>query len=171
MSFAVLGIDPGLASTGLGLVERAASGRLRHLGHRAITTRPGAGAPGEAWDRAKGIARAVYEVWCETPAPLVAIETWAHYGEHPTTQAHALGLVIGAILGALPSTVRVVEAGRAQDWRRGIGLAPTATKAEVQARVQRLLGLPELPRPQHAADALAVALVVAGRTRQPGDRP
>jgi crossover junction endodeoxyribonuclease RuvC len=158
----VLGIDPGLASTGLGLVHRNAAGRLRHVHHQVIATRPGAGAPGETWDRAKGIARAVYEVWCEH-APAVAIESWAHYGEHPTTQAHALGLVIGAILGALPASARVLEAGRAQDWRRAIGLAPTATKAEVQERVGRLLGLAELPRPQHAADALAVAIVTAGR--------
>ncbi len=158
----VLGLDPGLAATGVGLVHRAPGGRIVHLAHKVIATRPGAGGPGELWDRARGIARRVYELWCER-TPVVALESWAHYGEHPTTQAHNLGVVIGAILGALPTTARVVDAGRAQDWRRGIGLGPTATKAEVQERVRRLLDLADVPRPQHAADALAVAIVAAGR--------
>jgi crossover junction endodeoxyribonuclease RuvC len=150
----ILGIDPGLASTGWGLLRREGQ-RVTHLAHGVVTTTPD---EGDDHARVQRIAREVATLLRAYRPDSLAMERWVHFGQSATVQAHALGLVIGAVLVAAASLeVPVRSEHRSQDWRRALGLPATAAKAEVQARVQALLSLPKPPRPQHAADALAVA--------------
>ena len=53
--------------------------------------------------------------------------------------------------------------------KRGVTANGAASKAQVQRGVQRLLGLPHLPRPSHVADALGLALI--GFSRVTGRAP
>ena len=152
----VVGLDPGLAALGWGVVRREGARRV-HVAHGALTT-----APADGSDHARVASLAVslrLLIGLHRPA-VVAVERWVVYGQSETTQAHTIGLVLGMIVAVCAREgVRVVSTHRAQDWRRALGLAATASKAEAQARVARALGMGAMPRPQHAADALAVAMV------------
>lgn len=157
----VLGVDPGLASAGWGVVRRE-GGRAVHVAHGALhtpSTEP-------ALARAQTLARELGALLTTHRPHLVALERWVHYGQSDTTQAHTLGLAIGALVAACGAHgVPVVDECRAQDWRVALGLPRDASKAAGQSRVGAILGLPSVPRPQHAADALAVAVVAAARHR------
>jgi len=162
----VVGLDPGLAALGWGVVRRfpprrvgtrAEGARSEHVAHGAMTTSPTDGS-----DHARVASLAVslrLLLGLHRPA-VVAVERWVVYGQSETTQAHTIGLVLGMIVAVCAGEgVRVASTHRAQDWRRALGLAATATKAEAQVRVALALGMQTMPRPQHAADALAVAMV------------
>ena len=152
----VVGLDPGLAALGWGVVRREGARRV-HVAHGALTT-----APADGSDHARVASLAVslrLLIGLHRPA-VVAVERWVVYGQSETTQAHTIGLVLGMIVAVCAREgVRVVSTHRAQDWRRALGLAATATKAAAQERVRVALGMQAMPRPQHAADALAVAMV------------
>lgn len=152
----VVGLDPGLAALGWGVVRREGAQRT-HVAHGAMVTKPADGS-----DHARVAQLAVslrLLIGLHRPA-VVAVERWVVYGQSDTTQAHTIGLVLGMIVAVCAAeSVRVVATHRAQDWRRALGLAATATKAAAQARVALALGMQTTPRPQHAADALAVAMV------------
>lgn len=152
----VLGLDPGLASLGWGVVRREGT-RSVHVAHGCVTTHNGEGSDHE---RVAALATSLrLLIGLHKPA-LVAVERWVCYGQSATTQAHTVGLVLGMIATVCASEqVLMVAQHRAQDWRSAIGLHVTASKANAQERVQRVLGLADVPRPQHAADALAVAVV------------
>lgn len=158
----VLGLDPGLASLGWGLVE--VSGRaLTHKGHGCFRTAPQDGAD---LHRALYLAGMVSRLLESDRVDVVAAESWRWYGGHlgGGRAAHQLGLVLGAIARACEDReVTLTEAGRAQDWRHALGLPRTAKKGDVAERVRAVLGLREVPTPEHAADSLACAVVTAGR--------
>lgn len=147
----VLGIDPGLASLGWGAVSTAA-GRHQHRGHGVITTRPG-----------QAPERRLLHIYTEVCALL---------DEYRPEQGSMENLFfVKNITSGLPvAEVRgVVQLAFAQ---RGLVLGqynPTqiklslvglgqADKNQVQQMVKLLLKLPEIPRPDHAADALAAAI-------------
>lgn len=92
---------------------------------------------------------------------VVGVEGWGFYKDCVPVEAHRIGLVIGAILG-IPG-VAVVKGGLAPEWRKSLGLPHQCTKAVVQNHVQSILRLPKKPTPQHASDALAVALATFPR--------
>lgn len=156
----VLGIDPGLASLGWALVER--DGRAVHLVvHGCCETAP---AQGSDLDRVGLLSDHVANLLVVHRPAVVATEAWCHYGQSATTQAHALGLVLGMVRSLCRAAgVPHVEGERAQGWRTALGLPRTASKAACQERVRAVLGLANVIRPSHASDAAAVAIVAAMR--------
>lgn len=157
----ILGLDPGLAPTGWGLVRRDGC-RTAYVAHGVLRTDPAA----DDHARVQELARGLSELLAARRPDLVAIERWVHYGQSESTQAHGLGLVIGALVAAAGSLgVPTVSLSRAQDWRTALGLPRDATKAQAQERVRVVLGLAAPVRPQHASDALAVAVVAAPSAR------
>lgn len=161
-----LGVDPGLASLGWGLVW-ARGHALEHLAHGVIRTTPDHGPDHHrAVLLARELVHQVRRASCPRPV-LASIEQWAWYGEGSGQASHAMGLAIGAVCTALEGVGIPVEvARRAQDWRHRLGLKTTASKAEVAERVRVLLRLAAVPRPEHAADALALAVVATGQATQ-----
>lgn len=158
----ILGVDPGLAACGWAVIERAAD-RWRLYAHGCIKTSP---ADGDALTRATMIHRALRDVIDSHRPQCVVSEAWRFYEGAHTTQAHELGMVVASVhLAAVVSDLEHVEGGRAQDWRRSLGLPTDASKAECQRRVAAALGLPGVITPQHASDAAAVALVYASGAR------
>lgn len=147
----VLGIDPGLASTGYGVVARR-DGRLVALDGGVIETP--ANTPRE---RRLADIHADVEALISTHDPdAVALEE-LYFGQNVRTAfavGHARGVVmLAAGQRGLPCTGYTPQQVKAAVCGNG-----RADKDQVARMVQTLLSLESEPRPDHAADALAVAV-------------
>lgn len=154
----VLGIDPGTASLGYGLVDRTGS-RLRAIDHGAFHT----GADLPLPDRLLAI-HTFMEDLIELHAPaLLGVERVFHSRNVQTALAvgHARGVVL---LAAAAHDVEVREATPSEVKLAVTGYG-SADKAQVARMVQAILDLPEPPQPDDAADALAIAIWTANRER------
>jgi crossover junction endodeoxyribonuclease RuvC len=147
----VLGIDPGLANTGYGVVTRR-GGRLAALDGGVIETR--SDSPRER--RLADIHEDVDRLICTHEPDAVALEE-LYFGQNVRTAfavGHARGVVMLAAgqhglpcTGYTPQQVKGAVCGNGR-----------AAKDQVARMVQALLALEHEPRPDHAADALAVAI-------------
>jgi crossover junction endodeoxyribonuclease RuvC len=152
----VLGIDPGTASTGFGVVARR-GGRLVALDGGVIET-----AAGLALERRLATIHArVAELVDEHGPAAVAVED-LYFGIN-VRSAFAVGQARGAVLLAAGQRGVPCASYTPQQVKSAVCGTGRADKAQVQHMVQRLLALAEPPRPDHAADALAVALCHANR--------
>ena len=147
----VLGIDPGVANTGYGVVQRRGS-RLVALDGGVIETR---GAR-ELALRLVDIHAGVAALAAEHEPVAVAVEE-LYFGANVRT-AFAVGQARGVVLLAAGQAGLPCAAYTPQQVKLAVCGSGRAEKDQVQRMVQVLLGLEELPRPDHAADALAVAI-------------
>jgi crossover junction endodeoxyribonuclease RuvC len=158
-----MGVDPGLVATGFGVLEAAADGvTVRDAGVISTTT----GQPLEA--RLNALHRAVHRIIeLQGPGLLVVEDLYTEY-KFPRTailMGHARGVIY---LAARQLGVTVVALSPSEVKRAMTGNG-AAGKAQVQRAVQTVLGLKELPRPSHVADALGLA--VTGMSRMTGRAP
>jgi crossover junction endodeoxyribonuclease RuvC len=154
----ILGIDPGTAMLGYGVVERTGP-RLRAIDYGVISTSSRLTLP----ERLDAIYLALTDlIELHNPA-LMGVER-LFFTKNVQT-AFAVGQARGVILlaaaqhglevrEATPNEVKVATAGHG-----------AAAKEQVQRMVQAVLGMAELPEPDDAADALAIAITVANRER------
>jgi crossover junction endodeoxyribonuclease RuvC len=151
----ILGIDPGLQRTGFGVVE-ASGPRLRYVASGTIGTleAPRGDLPG----RLKLIFAGVQEV-VQAYAPHCASVEIVFVNVNPQSTL-LLGQARGAALAALVSTDLPVAEYTALQMKKAVVGQGLAQKAQVQAMVQRLLGLPAPPG-KDAADALGLAITHA----------
>jgi crossover junction endodeoxyribonuclease RuvC len=147
----VLGIDPGTAHTGFGVVCGRGS-RLRELEHGVIETR--AGTPLER--RLCEIHARVLELVEHHAPDAIAIEE-LYFGANVRT-AFAVGQARGVVLLAAGQHGIPTRSYTPQQVKGAVCGSGRAAKDQVGRMVGRLLGLPEAPSPDHAADALAVAV-------------
>jgi crossover junction endodeoxyribonuclease RuvC len=147
----VLGIDPGLANTGFGVVLRR-SGRLAALDGGVIETR--AGVPAER--RLSLLYQRVYDLLIEHEPDAIALEA-LYFGQNVAT-AFAVGQARGAVMVAAGEHGVPCADYTPQQVKGAVCGSGRAQKEQVQRMVQSLLRLPDPPRPDHAADALAVAI-------------
>ena len=147
----VLGIDPGTAACGWGIVH-ASGGRIRALDHGCWQTR--AGDPP---------ALRLLTIFEGVGALLVAHEPDAVAVEESVVGADArialsVGQARGAVLVAAASAgVECAEYSPTHVKRAVCGYG-RAEKGQVQRMVRAILALDRVPTPNHAADALAVAI-------------
>ncbi len=147
----ILGLDPGTASTGYGIVAVTGS-RLRSVDYGCIYT--DAHTPAE--ERLAAIARAVDLLLEQHQPDAVAIEE-VYVGGNPRT-ALAVGQARGAVMTmAGLRHIAVAEYSVSQIKTAVCGYG-RADKRQVQMMVAAVLGLPKPPTPEHAADALAAAI-------------
>ena len=147
----VVGIDPGTAACGYGIVHES-GGRLRAVDHGCWST-----PPGERPElRLRTIFEGVAALVAEHDPDAVALEE--SYVGADARIALSVGQARGAVLVAAalagvpcaeypPSSVKQAVCGYGR-----------AEKAQVQRMVKTILGLKAVPTPNHAADALAVAI-------------
>ena len=147
----VLGIDPGTANTGYGVVAQR-GGRLVALDGGTIETP--AGLPLER--RLTTIHARLGELSEEHAPAAVAIED-LYFGANARS-ALAVGQARGVVLLAAGQHGLACGSYTPQQVKSAVCGSGRAEKPQVQQMVQRLLSLAELPRPDHAADALAVAI-------------
>jgi crossover junction endodeoxyribonuclease RuvC len=147
----VLGIDPGLANTGYGVVQSTA-GRLVALDGGVIAT--GAGLPVE--QRLADIHAAIDALLAEHEPQGMALEE-LYFGQNVKT-AFAVGQARGVTILAAGQRGVPCESYTPQKVKGAVCGNGRADKEQVARMVQALLGLEAPPRPDHAADALAVAI-------------
>jgi crossover junction endodeoxyribonuclease RuvC len=152
MAMRVLGIDPGLRTTGFGVVE-CDGPRLRYIASGTIRT--AAVAIGDLPGRLKVIFDGVREVAARY-APTCASVEIVFVNVNPQATL-LLGQARGAALSALVSHELAVAEYTALQMKRAIVGHGQAKKEQVQQMVMRLLALPGLPGPD-AADALGLAI-------------
>jgi crossover junction endodeoxyribonuclease RuvC len=147
----VIGIDPGTASCGYGIVHES-DGRLRAIDHGWWTT-PAAARP-EA--RLKTIFDAVAGLVAQHQPDAVVLEE-SFVGVDART-ALSVGQARGAVMVAAASAgVECAEYPPARVKQVVCGYG-RAEKQQVQRMVKTILGMQSEPTPSHAADALAVAI-------------
>lgn len=147
----VLGIDPGTASTGFGLV-RSTGSRLTVLGQGVISTRPGTALERRLAD----IHARVGELLDEYQPDAVAVEE-LYFGANVRT-AFAVGQARGVVLLAAGQRHVPSRSYTPQQVKSAVCGHGRAEKAQVGNMVARLLGLAAAPTPDHVSDALAVAI-------------
>ena len=147
----ILGIDPGYGITGFGLVE-AQRGQFQLLRCGAITTPANTDF---SW-RLEVIYNDMVELLRVTKPDVVAIEE-LFFGQNVTTGigvAQSRGVILLAIRQA---GVEVYSYKPAQVKQSVVGYG-NASKRQVQDMTKRLLRLDAMPKPDDAADAIAIAL-------------
>jgi crossover junction endodeoxyribonuclease RuvC len=152
----VLGIDPGTASTGYGVVARRAH-RLVALDGGVIETRPGVAAE----RRLAQIHARVEEILDEHAPAAVALED-LYFGVNARS-AFAVGQARGVVMLAAGARGLPCASYTPQQVKSAVCGSGRADKTQVARMVQALLSLPQPPRPDHAADALAVAVCHANQ--------
>jgi crossover junction endodeoxyribonuclease RuvC len=152
----VLGIDPGTADTGYGVVESAGS-RLRALDDGVIRTR--AGVPLER--RLTDIHARVGELLDLHAPDALAIEE-LYFGANART-AFAVGQGRGVVMLAAGQRGVPCRSYTPQQVKGAVCGHGRADKDQVSRMVARLLGLGAVPPSDHAADALAVAICEINR--------
>lgn len=157
----ILGIDPGIAITGFGVVETDGQ-RSSALAYGCIRTPASLSMP----ERLEKIYQQLQELFARHQPQEVAIEKifFAKNANSAMQVGEARGV---AVLTAKIAGLHVSEYTPLQVKQAVVGYG-RAEKNQVQQMVKMLLGLDHLPRPDDAADGLAIALChahsCAGRT-------
>ena len=154
----VLGIDPGTAALGYGLVERTGAD-LRAVDHGCLVTSPDEGLP----ERLLRIHRLVADLIVLHRTALVGVER-LFFSRNAQT-AFGVGQARGVVLLACAEAGAVVREATPNEVKVAVTGYGAADKEQVQRMVKVVLGMTELPTPDDAADALAVAICVANRER------
>jgi crossover junction endodeoxyribonuclease RuvC len=148
----ILGIDPGLETTGYGAIElRGRDAAVVEAG--TIQTDPKA----PLAERLSRLQADLAALLAELKPDLAAVEKlYAHY-KHPRT-AILMGHARGVILLACSQAAVRVRDFPATMVKRALTGNGHASKQQVQRAVQVVCGLREIPEPPDVADALAIAL-------------
>lgn len=147
----VLGIDPGLAATGYGVVGRA-GGRLLALDGGVVQTP--AGAPHS--ERLRAVYDAVSAVLDEHRPDAMALEE-LYFGRN-VTSAQGVAQARGVVMLAAAQREVPCEGYTPQQVKAAVCGSGRANKEQVARMVTALLALRAQPFSDHAADALAVAV-------------
>ena len=146
-----MGIDPGYGITGFGLIE-ANRGQFQLLTCGAITTPPNTDF---SW-RLEVIYNDMVELLRQTKPDVVAIEE-LFFGQNVTT---GIGVAQsrGVILLAIRQAGLEVHSYKPMQVKQSLVGYGGATKRQMQDMTMRLLHLNAMPKPDDAADAIAIAL-------------
>jgi crossover junction endodeoxyribonuclease RuvC len=147
----VLGIDPGVANTGYGVVAQH-KGRMLALDGGVVETSPGL----DAGRRLAAIHERIGALLDEYRPDALALED-VYFGANAHS-AFAVGQARGVVMLAAGQRGVRCASYTPQQVKGAVCGNGRAAKEQVQRMVQTLLALPALPRPDHAADALAVAI-------------
>ena len=154
----ILGIDPGTANTGYGLIESKT--KIKYLDHGIIQTTPDH-CPGE---RLRQINNNLSRIISKYKPDLIAIEKVYFFVNKKSvikvSQAKGSLLLTAAkkkipVKEYSPITIKAVITGNGR-----------AKKEEVGEFVRKILKLKEIPKPDHAADALAAAITYVEKLKE-----
>ena len=152
----IIGVDPGLASTGWGVLESDGSA-IRYIDHGSIHTK----ADRPQAERLFFIMQSLRTI-IETFQPVEASVEILYFGKNVSSAlpvAEARGVIFAVLaecgIPVLECSPNVIK--------QGVTGVASADKKQVQEMVRIILGLPEIPTPDHAADALAAAICAANQ--------
>ena len=147
-----IGIDPGTAITGYGLVRQTPSGDLQCVDWGVIVT-PASMPHGE---RLAHIYASLVSL-LETHQPASAAVESLFFQRNVRT-AMSVGQARGVVLLALQQAGLAVADYTPNQVKQAVSGYGAADKQQMQSMVRALLNLSELPKPDDAADALAIAI-------------
>ncbi len=148
----VLGIDPGTATTGYGLVRLTEGGELQAVTYGVIVTPPHT----PAQDRLKMLYEDLQELLAAHNPDSCAVEKL--FFSRNVSTAIGVGQARGVVLLALAQCGIEVAEYTPNEVKQAVAGYGSADKHQVQEMVRTLLLLPEIPKPDDAADALAIAI-------------
>lgn len=154
-----LGIDPGTATTGYGFVRLAPDGGLQAVKFGVILTPKESAAPA----RLQMLYEQLNELLALLPPDTAAVEKL--FFQRNVSTALAVGQARGVTLLSLQQAGVETFEYTPNEIKQAVAGYGSAEKRQVQEMVRTLLGLPEIPRPDDAADALAVAITHLHTTR------
>jgi crossover junction endodeoxyribonuclease RuvC len=148
----VLGIDPGLATTGYGIIHSSGQNEYHCLDYGVITT---AGGLPDA-DRLGILFSALTKLIQAHQPDSSAVEKL--FFQKNVKTALAVGQARGVALLTLAQAGLPIAEYTPNEVKQTVCGYGNADKSQVQRMVQTLLTLSDLPKPDDAADALAVAI-------------
>jgi crossover junction endodeoxyribonuclease RuvC len=150
----IIGIDPGTATTGFGIIEHR-RGQFTFVDAGVITTHPDQPMP----ERLITLRVELAQVIAETTPEQAAVEQ-LFFATNVTT-AITVGVILLTLAeaGLLPAEYTPMQIKQAVTGYGG------AKKPQIQEMVRNILHLPTIPKPDDAADALAIAITHAGQAR------
>lgn len=155
--FIVLGIDPGIADTGYGVV-RADGNKLDCLAYGSIQTKAGM----DLVDRLVILAERLDEIIKKYQPDRSGIEQLFFCKNVKT--ALVVGQARGVALLALRQNGLPISEFTPLQVKQAVSSYGGASKQQVQRMVKMILNMNEIPRPDDAADALAIAICAANST-------
>jgi crossover junction endodeoxyribonuclease RuvC len=148
----VLGIDPGTATTGYGLVRDREDGSLESIAYGTIQTPAGV----EAHKRLSMLFHQMNEILLLHRPDSCAVEKL--FFQRNISTAIAVGQARGVLMLAISEAGLNVFEYTPNEVKQAVAGYGSAQKRQVQEMVRTLLLLPEIPKPDDAADALAIAI-------------
>ncbi len=148
----IIGLDPGTATTGYGIIDVDEAGELTAVAYGVIITKPKTKMP----QRLQIIQQELQQLLTDYQPDTAGIEE-LFFGRNVTT-AITVGQARGVLLLTLANNnipIGEYSPPKIKDAVTGYG---KADKAQVQLMIRNLLDLEETPRPDDAADGLAVAI-------------
>ena len=155
----ILGIDPGIASTGYGVLKKLEGNKLACLGFGCIETPPGLEHPARLAQIREALIRLIEKYRPDRGA--VEQLFFAKNTKTALSVAHARGVA----LETLHTHGVLVQEYTPLQVKQAITGYGRAEKLQVQKMVQILLALRAIPKPDDAADALAIAICCAHTIR------
>jgi crossover junction endodeoxyribonuclease RuvC len=149
---AVIGIDPGTAITGYGIVEESPSGELITISYGVIRTSSGI----EPHERLLSLSKQLNHVLKTYSPESGAVEKL--FFQRNVRTALSVGQARGVILLSLAMSRIPVFEYNPMEVKLSVTGYGKADKKQVQQMVKTMLDLDEIPAPDDAADALAVAI-------------
>lgn len=157
----IIGIDPGTATTGFGIIDykETAQQQLSCLKYGVIETPAGM----ETAERLNIINLDLRRIIDDFQPEIIAIESLYFFKNVKTVMpvSQARGVIL---LTAFQKKIPITEYTPLQAKTAVTGYG-RATKNQVQQMVKNLLTLEKIPKPDDAADALAIAICCANHTR------
>jgi len=150
----IIGVDPGLASAGWGVIETS-RGKLKYIAHGCIETH----ADKSRSERLVYIYKSFLKI-IKTYEPDHAAMENLYFGRNATS-AMAVAEARGVLLMALGGKDIPVTELTPNAIKKGVAGVIKADKKQIQEMVKLILGLKEIPKPDHAADALGAAICAA----------
>ena len=147
----MLGIDPGLASTGWGVLDDV-NGSIKYIDHGTIVTK--AGCPRA--DRLFFILQCIRGI-IEKYQPTEAAIEILFFGKN-VTSAIPVAEARGVISAVLAEKAIPIHEFTPNAIKQGVVGSAVADKKQIQEMVRIILGLDKAPKPDHAADALGAAI-------------
>lgn len=150
----ILGIDPGIADTGYGIII-VKEGKLIHVAHGSIKTHKSLSLP----ERLEELEKELTIIVKKYKPTTTGVEELFFCNNAKT--AFIVGQARGVVLLTLRKNKLPIKEFTPLQVKQGATGYGKADKRQVQQMVKTILSLKEIPRPDDAADALAVAICAA----------
>lgn len=148
----VIGIDPGTARTGYGLVRLADGGELEPVDYGVVVTEANTPMP----ERLRILRNSLIEILELHQPESGAVEKL--FFQRNVSSAISVGQARGVVLLTMAEAQVEVDEYTPHEIKQAVVGYGGAGKRQVQEMVRTLLGMDEIPKPDDAADALAVAI-------------